>query len=321
MYCKKCGTYNSNNSLRCKKCGDYLVNQYLDANSDIQDKNLADVDDANRELSNNKKKQDEEKASKNNKSSKNKNSNKRNHRGFNSHKNSRSNNKKNNDKKDKGRDKNRNSSRKRDVVVEKNSGCFSKIIISFLILIVFILFIVCSGLGLYICQDKVVKVPDVVNLTRDDAIKVLQDNELNYKITYKKTDNSDSIDIVMEQKEPAGKYILKNKSVTITVGTSDKDNDDDTSDNTYENSLKVMNLVGKTKEEAIKLLKSNKINYTIEEVTSDEDNGIVIRQNPLDGTTVSKNTIVTLYVSNGQGDKTSDNANSDLNDDTLDSNQ
>ena len=54
MYCKKCGTYNSNNSLRCKKCGDYLVNQYLDANSDIQDKNLDDVDDNDRELSNNK---------------------------------------------------------------------------------------------------------------------------------------------------------------------------------------------------------------------------------------------------------------------------
>ena len=28
MYCKKCGTYNSNNSLKCKKCGDYFVNQY-----------------------------------------------------------------------------------------------------------------------------------------------------------------------------------------------------------------------------------------------------------------------------------------------------
>ena len=29
MYCKKCGTYNSNNNLICKKCNDYLVNQYL----------------------------------------------------------------------------------------------------------------------------------------------------------------------------------------------------------------------------------------------------------------------------------------------------
>ena len=30
MYCKKCGTYNSNNSLRCRNCGDYFVNQFDD---------------------------------------------------------------------------------------------------------------------------------------------------------------------------------------------------------------------------------------------------------------------------------------------------
>lgn len=289
MYCKKCGTYNSNNSLRCKKCGDYFVNQYL--NDDIDSiKNSKDENITNKEKDLNDKYNNNEKSNNNSNSN---NKSRKTKKKFNH--------KKKDDhrllKRDKDKDKHnkyehgsRNNKEKEQEVIVKTS-CFSRIIILFLILLVFIFIIVCVGLGLYILNDKVVKIPDVVDLTEKDAIKILKDNNLNYKINEEKVQDVDEIGIVLEQDKKAGEYILKNKIVIITIGSNkNKSSIEDDSNTTLEN------LVGKTKDEAINILRKKKIEYTINEVESFEVDGIVINQSPSYNSTISNDTVVTLYV-------------------------
>ena len=57
MYCKKCGTYNSNNSLRCRNCGDYFVNQFDDTkelNSTLEEEQKEEAKNNDKKNNNNK---------------------------------------------------------------------------------------------------------------------------------------------------------------------------------------------------------------------------------------------------------------------------
>lgn len=309
MYCKKCGTYNSNNSLRCKKCGDYIVNQYLNDDMDddvIQEKNQEEKMKKEKKKEQNKKnKNSQAKKGKNGKTKRTKTKHKKDRKGL-FHKNSH--NKQNrNHREEKG---------SKEVIVK--DGCFSRVVIFFLTILVILLVLVCSGLGLYIFDDKVVKMPNVVDLTEEDAIKVLEDNDLSYNIRKEKVQNDDDIGIVLEQDKKVGSYILKNKTVTITVGSdndSDADNDKDDKNDVLEN------LVGMTKNEAINLLQDANIRYTITEIESDEKEGIVIKQDPTSGSILDKNKVVTLYISKAkENSKNDDSSNIATDDDSSSQN-
>lgn len=294
MYCKKCGTYNSNDSLRCKKCGDYLVNQYLndDLYNDYNNEQKHDQNsiDNRKSNSNNNSNKSNSKKSKNKKtkSSKKKKSKKDKKEFFNRNKENANN------------EKSRRNSSKNDKEVVVKNGCFSNAVIIFLVIFIFILMAICGGLGIYILNDKFVKVPDVIGLSEKDASKVLDDNGISYVIKEEKTTDTNKFGVVTSQDKEDGKYILKSSTITITIGTDDDSNNNNTNnnDNNDNNDTIILdNLVGKTKEEATNILDNNNINYDIVEIESSKEDGIVVKQSISAGEVITDNTILTIYIS------------------------
>lgn len=280
MYCKKCGTYNSNNNLRCKKCGDYIVNQYLnDSETNYTNGSIPtettnnEINEKNKSPKNNNRKAPKRKSIK--KKRKNKNQLLK------------------ITKKEKNNSKKKTKPNPQETEVITKTGCLAQITILFLSLLVLLLIGVCSILGLYILKDKIVLMPDLINLSKEEAITILKENELNYKTTEETVENKNKINTVISQDKKAGKYILKSKTVTITIGTIKNTEVPKKSPNT----ITLDNLIGMTKEQAIAILEKNNINYTIEEIESTENNNLVIEQNPIYNTKITTDTIVTIYIS------------------------
>lgn len=293
MYCKKCGTYNSNNNLICKKCKDYLVNQYLNDNQNTNykdnknavqntNKNTNEISNYNQSKAhNNKQRTKKEKHKKKRKNKK---------QLFNTKINKHNKHNKNNNKTINQETKNK-------------SNFFSKIFISLLIILTILLTGICTLLGLYILNEKIVKMPNVLNLTKEDALKILSENEINYEIKEQNTQDESQINIVLNQNEKAGEYILKSKIVTITIGTQ-KNTELPEEKKEF---IILDNLIGKTKEQAIEILIKKNINYTIKEIESDENDNTVIDQEPLNNEKITKDTIVTLYISKVKTNNTTEN--------------
>lgn len=313
MYCKKCGTYNSNDSLRCKKCGDYFVNQYLNDDLDIDNDY------------NNEQKHDQN-SNNNRQSNSNNNSNKSNNKKSKNKKTKSS--KKKKGKKDKkgffnknretdNKEKSRRNINKNDKEVVVKNGCFSNVVIIFLVIFIFILIAICGILGIYILNDKFVKVPDVIGLTEKDASKVLDDNGISYVVKEEKTTDTNEFGIVTSQDKEAGKYILKSSTVTITIGSDDDSNN---SNNNNDDKIILDNLVGKTKEEAIKILDDNNINYDIVEIESSEENGIVVKQSISAGEIITDDTVLTIYISKHVDSSDDNNVTNNTDTSTLDDN-
>lgn len=293
MYCKKCGTYNSNNNLICKKCKDYLVNQYLNDNQNTNykdnknavqntNKNTNEISNYNQSKAhNNKQRTKKEKHKKKRKNKK---------QLFNTKSNKHNKHNKNNNKIINQETKNK-------------SNFFSKIFISLLIILTILLTGICTLLGLYILNEKIVKMPNVLNLTKEDALKILSEHEINYEIKEQNTQDESQINIVLNQNEKAGEYILKSKIVTITIGTQ-KNTELPEEKKEF---VILDNLIGKTKEQAIEILIKKNINYTIKEIESDENDNTVIDQEPLNNEKITKDTIVTLYISKVKTNNTTEN--------------
>lgn len=305
MYCKKCGAYNSSNSLRCKNCGDFFVNQYN--NTEDLERETTQVEDKNNNGNKNKY---------NNKDNKN------NHNDF--KRKSRKNREKvkykkvksrkrdtifniNKDKSKNNNDNKKNNYKEKEVIVK--TSLFSKFMLFFLSLLVIILIAICSFLGLYILKDKVVMMPDVIGLNIEDAKVILDENGISYSIQEKST-SDDNINIVLEQNPNSGKYILKNKSVKITVGSKKNNNtndDTDTKDTTSTNNKEIIldNYVGLNMNEVISKLDTLNIKYEIKKTDEDGEKDIVVRQSPSANSIINEDTTVILYVPNIKDDNTS----------------
>ena len=306
MYCKKCGTYNSNNSLRCRNCGDYFVNQFDDTkelNSTLEEEQKEEAKNNDKKNNNNKdnsnkKKVKKEKRTKSKKDKKSL---------FNHNK------KKNNNSKDKDRRRYNNDKKQKEVIIKEksSSGCFSKFIIFILMIIIILLVAISSGLGGYLLKDKVVKVPDFTGMTKEEATKILDSKDMNYELSNRTVSNNNDLDIVLEQNIDANKYILKSQKITLTIGSNNsKSNNSSTKDTTTTTKITLDNYVGKNINDIKSILNKKDIKYEIVSMDSNKDKGIIIKQSPTTNA-ITKSTTLTLYVSNGNTTKTTTTTTTD----------
>ena len=300
MYCKKCGAYNSNDSLICDNCGDYFINQseYLDdLKEEFENDSSSNDDKRNNNQGMNARKKEKIKYKKIKKKRK---------------KNSIFNRGKKEKKEKKNKNHVDNNYKEKEIVVK--SSLTAKLMIFFLTLMVILLLGISSFLGIYILKDKVVMMPDVVGLNIDDATNILNNNDIVYEIEEKDTD-MENINKVLEQNPDAGTYFLKNKTIKLTVGV-DRKITKNIINNKDDSNVVLNNYIGMNIEDVKNDLDKLGIKYEVKEVDSLDDLNTIVNQYPSEGTKIDKNTIITLYVSI----KKDDNVIIDAQDDTTDLN-
>ena len=157
-----------------------------------------------------------------------------------------------------------------------------------------ILFFVAFGATMGIVElvnPKDVQIPDLVNKTQDEAEQIVKDLKL--KLVVKSEEYNENVEegkIISQDPAYQENYTVKEHSeisVVISKGTE---------------TVEVPDVVGKTREEAEKLLKDAGL---VAEITEENDEkveaGIVLSQDIEDGETVNKGSTVKLVVSKGSG--------------------
>ncbi len=130
--------------------------------------------------------------------------------------------------------------------------------------------------------------PDVTDQLSDDAVKRLNDMNLNLNIRIEE-EASDKVTkgYVVRTEPVSGTKLSKSQTVTVYVSLG---------------SNKMPELVKESEESARKRLEAMELNLNIishEEASQDIDKGKVIRTEPTSGATLSKGQTVTIYVSTG----------------------
>ncbi|MDR2591047.1 MAG: InlB B-repeat-containing protein [Oscillospiraceae bacterium] len=128
--------------------------------------------------------------------------------------------------------------------------------------------------------------PNVVNITEDEARVILANAGLSVEIEYV---NDDSVPVgnVVSQSIQAGEAIRRGTEVTIRV-------------NSNQTLIEVPNLVGQQRNDARSVLTGLGLEVMISEGVSDRPLGEVINQNPRSGINLERNGLVVLTVSMGQ---------------------
>ena len=157
-----------------------------------------------------------------------------------------------------------------------------------------ILFFVAFGATMGIVElvnPKDVQIPDLVNKTQDEAEQIVKDLKL--KLVVKSEEYNENVEegkIISQDPTYQENYTIKEHSeisVVVSKGTE---------------TVEVPDVVGKTREEAEKLLKDAGL---VAEITEENDEkveaGIVLSQDIEDGETVNKGSTVKLVVSKGSG--------------------
>jgi serine/threonine protein kinase len=157
-----------------------------------------------------------------------------------------------------------------------------------------ILFFVAFGTTMGIVElvnPKDVQIPDLVNKTQDEAEQIVKDLKL--KLVVKSEEYNENVEegkIISQDPAYQENYTVKEHSeisVVISKGTE---------------TVEVPDVVGKTREEAEKLLKDAGL---VAEITEENDEkveaGIVLSQDIEDGETINKGSTVKLVVSKGSG--------------------
>ena len=140
-----------------------------------------------------------------------------------------------------------------------------------------------------IMNPNEVQIPDLVNKTQDEAEQIVKDLKL--KLVVKSEEYNEKVEegkIISQDPAYQENYTIKEHSeisVVISKGTE---------------TVEVPNVVGKTKEEAEKLLKDAGL---VAEITEENDEkveaGIVLSQDIEDGETINKGSTIKLVVSKG----------------------
>ncbi len=250
MYCTRCGTYNSGKGLYCKKCGSSLVLEALE--EDYSTKDNTKINTNNKTI--------------------NKTINKEKNKTIN--KNITKERKDNN----KNKDKEVNNSVEREII--HKTSAFQKFMIFLLIMLVLILGGCLVALGLYIFQDKTVEVPNVIGMDKDQAVLLLENNNLRVKVKEEEVDTESDNNKVLDCNKDEGEFVLKNSKIVLTVGKY--------------NVQRLDNYIGKKLDDI-----KDKINikYEVNEIESEKEEGIIISQKPSSGSEYDDNTTITFNVS------------------------
>ncbi len=177
------------------------------------------------------------------------------------------------------------SRRKRREKSERKMGLFSKVMMFFLVLLVMVLGSVCLILGYKVYSDENIEVPDLRNITYEEAKSTLLNKSLNIKRKEKIVEEEELVGTVLSQSKKPGKKVSKNTVIEVEVGT-------------FDDFVVVPNVVGMNLDKAKNTLKHLEILVSIsyEEVSSG-DSDIVLNQTPQKGKKIKRNETVELKVS------------------------
>ena len=143
-------------------------------------------------------------------------------------------------------------------------------------------------------ETKVLTVPDLRGLTKEKALKVLENLKKETGFTYSigKVKNQHSVEVkkgkIISQGLEPGTEVRTDQPITLVISKGPK-------------KVEVPNLVYRTKEEAVKLLEDFGFKVQIEEEYSSKvSKGLVISQSQEAGTEEKEGTTITIVVSLGE---------------------
>ncbi len=141
-----------------------------------------------------------------------------------------------------------------------------------------------------------IEVPDFVDTNVDDAVAEIISLELSYNIVYE-ADSEIKEGTILRQTPPAGTHLNAGDEVTIYVSSGQSIGVEDTE------KVKIPNLIGLSRADAEREINKSglKIGAVLEEESDDIESGLVIRQEPEAGKTVSSTTVVSMIVSKNSG--------------------
>ena len=138
-------------------------------------------------------------------------------------------------------------------------------------------------------KEEKVEVPDVVGKTEEEAIDMLNDVGLGYKIASREESEQYEKGIVMKQSPESGKRAKKNSQIELVISSGKEAAE-----------VQVPDVVDKDESSAQKTLEGAGLVVRSEASYSDDvDEGKVISTNPVAGTTVKEGSEVTMVVSMG----------------------
>lgn len=160
-----------------------------------------------------------------------------------------------------------------------------------------VIILIVGSIGVLLAADKLFfpwyvdrpehVVPDVTGMHKDEAIKLLNENKLNYVLEGPKYDSRFSKDHVILQNPLPGKIVKENRRVYLFISGGDP-------------LIKMPSLVGKTKRDAkISVERLGLVIDTLMNVRSEFPSDLVVEQIPEEGEKIPKGSGVSLSISVG----------------------
>lgn len=165
-----------------------------------------------------------------------------------------------------------------------------KVIITIMPMILILFFLIFMGVSIYKNNFvvKEVEVPDIRELSLDEATNILQDSQLSIKVIDSKHSKDIEEDHIISQDPEGGTIVEALSSVKVIVSLGPK-------------TVVVPNVVGKTEEEAVRELEEKGLEVAGREYRPNDEypRGIVISQSIQHDTEVLSDTTIDLVISDG----------------------